>query len=117
MAGFVFNLYLQTHICKPVLHRINWQKQTTLLSAIAFKILFHNGVVAEFFFTESERDSNLFAIKRPLLDWGEEKLWLVHDLEISVLLSHEWKMITDEGTFEGLQNCVHLLFYVSLIKV
>lgn len=40
-----------------------------------------------------------------------------HDLEISVLLSQEWRMITDEGTFEGLQNYVQLLFYVSLIKV
>lgn len=114
MEGFVFNLYLQTHICKPLPHKINLQKKTALLSAIAFKILFHNGVVAEFF---AQRHSSIFAIKGPLLDWGEEKLCLVHNLEISVLLSEEWKMITDEGAFEGLQNCVHLLFYVSLIKV
>lgn len=109
-----FSLYLQTHIRKPLLLKINWQKQTALLSAIAFKILFHNGDVAEFLHRERE---SIFAIKRPLWDWGEEKLWLVHDLEITVLLSQEWKMATDEGTFEGLQNYIHLLFYVSLIKV
>lgn len=109
-----FSLYLQTHICKPLLLKINWQKQTALLSAIAFKILFHNGDVAEFLHREGE---SIFAVKRPLWDWGEEKLWLVHDLEITVLLSQEWKMATDEGTFEGLQNYVHLLFYVSLTSV
>lgn len=49
-----FNLYLQTHLCKPLLHKINGQKQTALLSAIAFKILFHNGAVAEFFHREEE---------------------------------------------------------------
>lgn len=51
----LFLICTYRHICKPLPHKISWQKKTALLSAIAFKILFHNGVVADFFFTETQQ--------------------------------------------------------------